>query len=73
VNTSLIIISYTFAISSADSASQPEVIFTIFGSVCCLSPGLILSGEKPTLKSFLNLIPTFLSKIGTQSSSVQPG
>ena len=49
--------SYVFAISSADSASHPEETFIILDKVCSLSPGLILSGEYPTLKSWLKTRP----------------
>jgi len=69
----LITISYTLAIFSADSASHPEVTFLIEVSVFTLSPGLILSGEKPTLKSSTNFNPEYFSNTGTQSSSVAPG
>ena len=40
---------------------------------CSLSPGLIRSGLYPQKKSLLNVNPEQFSKIGTQSSSVQPG
>ena len=68
-----IISSYTFAIFSADSASHPLVTFTILVRVWSLSPGFILSGENPTLKSVPHFNPENLSSTGTQSSSVQPG
>ena len=50
-----------------------ETIFTVFTKVCTLSPGLIRSGEYPTLKSSPTLNPETSSKIGMQSSSVHPG
>ena len=65
--------SYVLAILSNESSQQPETTFIIFLNVCCLSPGLILSGEYPKKKSSLNFKPDSLSKTGTQSSSVQPG
>ncbi len=52
---------------SADSASQPLVTLTIFVRVWFVSPGFILSGEKPTLKSVPHLSPEYLSSTGTQS------
>ena len=52
---------------------DPEVTFFIVVSVFTLSPGFILSGLYPQKKSSLNLSPLYLSKTGTQSSSVQPG
>ena len=42
-------------------------------SECCLSPGLILSGLYPHVKSLPYLRFDSFSKIGTQSSSVHPG
>ena len=58
---------------SADSASHPLVTFTIFVRVWFVSPGLILSGENPTLKSVPHLSSENLSRTGIQSSSVHPG
>ncbi len=52
---------------------MPETILIIFSSLCTLSPGLILSGEYPILKSTPHFSPDSLSRIGTQISSVTPG
>ena len=51
----------------------PLVTFFIVVTRCCLSPGLIRSGEYPAKKSILNFNPLSLSTIGMQASSVQPG
>ena len=58
---------------SEDSGVSPEETFTIVARVCTLSPGLILSGEYPTLKSSFHFKPETSSNTGIQSSSVQPG
>ena len=65
--------SYTSAITSSDSRSIPETIFVMFSSLCFLSPGLIRSGEYPTLKSLPADRPDSLSRIGIHTSSVTPG
>lgn len=57
---------------SNDSSSDPETIFTIVSKRFSLSPGLIRSGENPTLKSSPHFKPDS-SKIGIQISSVTPG
>ena len=51
----------------------PETIFKIFVRVLILSPGTIRSGLYPNLKSVPPFNPEIFSRIGTQSSSVQPG
>ena len=65
--------SYTFAIISKDSSSIPDTTLIASLSLCSLSPGLILSGEYPTLKSIPHLKPDSSSRIGTHISSVTPG
>ena len=68
-----IILLYTFAIISRESLSHPETTLTIFSIVCTLSPGFILSGLYPTLKSSLNFNDDISSYSGTHISSVAPG
>ena len=49
------------------------MIFFIFPNLFILSPGLILSGEYPQLKSLLILNLECFSINGIQISSVHPG
>ena len=57
-----------------DYANFPPVrIFTIFSTVCSLSPGLTLSGEYPAKKSSFSFSPDTFSITGMHSSSVTPG
>ena len=55
------------------SESHPETTFVILVKECSLSPGFILSGEYPVLKSLRCFKPDSFSSIGTHCSSVQPG
>ena len=64
---------YTLLIVFNDSSSIPETIFIILSIVCSLSPGFILSGLYPTLKSCLTFNPDSCSNNGVQISSVTPG
>ena len=64
---------YNLSIKTEDSLFDPDVTLIIFSIVFILSPGLILSGEYPTKKSLLTLRELYLSRIGIQNSSVQPG
>src|SRR5699024_7759109 len=64
---------YTENIVSSASSSEPDTTFTIFVNVLTLSPGFILSGEYPTLKSSPNFNPEVSSITGIQISSVVPG
>jgi hypothetical protein len=61
-----------FIISRASSSLQ-ETTFSIFVTVCSLSPGFILSGEYQSLKSFQYVNQEIFSIIGRQISSVTPG
>src|SRR3989338_6873754 len=67
------ILLYICEITSSDSLSHPETTLTILLSVCCLSPGLIRSGEYPILKSIGHERPLCCSRMGRQISSVTPG
>ena len=64
---------YKSLIRTAISGVDPDVTFKILSTVCCLSPGLILSGEYPKKKSLLNFSPENFSKTGTHISSDAPG
>ena len=65
--------SYTFATVSKVSSSIPDTTLTIVSNLWSLSPGFILSGEYPTLKSTPHFIPEASSSIGIHISSVTPG
>jgi len=64
---------YSSSTFVAISGVLPAVTFSIFVTVCSLSPGLIRSGEYPAKKSTLNFNPEVFSNSGTQTSSVTPG
>jgi hypothetical protein len=53
----------------------PAMIFVILSNECASSPGLILSGEYPILKSAPHFSPDSFSKskMGATISSVTPG
>ncbi len=69
----VIILAYSSSTFLPISGVEPAVTLSIFVTVCSLSPGLILSGEYPQKKSWLNLRLENFSSIGTHSSSVAPG
>ena len=64
---------YNLSTISATSGVEPLVILHIFVRVFILSPGTILSGLYPQKKSSLNLRLELSSKMGTHTSSTQPG
>ena len=62
-----------FKIYTSPTAIPGTIIFLMLRIPCCLSPGLIRSGLYPQKKSLLKSNFEKFSKIGTQSSSIQPG